>query len=102
MSVREERLHRIDPRRAIFADSGHDGETRAQQALGPEPCELWRGNFEVSPDHRRALCIILQGYGAADRVTLCRRGDIMPLQASAKAFLAGRAGMGGRPLPGLS
>src|SRR2546422_6537922 len=102
MSVREERLHRIDPRRAVFADGGDDGEARAQQALGPQPGELRRRVFEVFPDHRPALCIILQGYGGADRVTLCRRSDIMPLQASAKAFLDDRAAMGVRPVQELS
>src|SRR5256712_2633420 len=102
MSVREDRLHRIDPRRAVFADGRGDGETRAEQGLDREPRELWRRVLEVSPDHRPALCIILQGYGAVDRVTLWRRGDTMPLQASAKAFLDDRAAMGVRPVQELS
>src|SRR3989454_1753470 len=102
MSVRKERLHRIDPRRAILTDSGHDGESRAQQALGPESRQLWHRRFEISPDHRRTLDTTLQGYGAPDRVTLCRRGDTMPLHASAKAFLDDRAAMGVRPVQELS
>src|SRR5256712_5549982 len=102
MSLREERLHRIDPRRAVFADGGDDGEACTQQALCPKPRELRRRVFEVFPDHRPALRIIRQGYSAVDGVTLWRRGDIMPLQASAKTFLDDRAAMGVRPVQELS
>src|SRR2546425_8026329 len=68
----------------------------------PESRQLWPRRFEISPDHRRTLDTILQGYRAADRVTLCRRGDTMPLHASAKAFLDDRAAMGVRPVQELS
>src|SRR2546425_980432 len=100
MSVREERLHRIDPRRPVFADGSDDGETRAQQALGPQPRELWRRVFEVFPDHRPALRVILQGYGGGAVANLCRRRAIILPPASAKAVLADPAAQGGARPPG--